>query len=293
MPMIAVGETARRFWTRDRTVAKRKVDAEELLSDCKREGRRGAREPRDVLISSFLALASALAFLLCSCAHIQAQQTERKHADSAAGQPSPEHTRIVYRPPPEAGPRHRIEGSTRGGPAALLTLNVLTPESIGLTTSAQPNLYWFNSIAVPYPVEVVIIDAEHAEPLVDVKLPKGLPAGIHQISLVDQGLELRVGIDYRWSVAVIVDPVNRSRDIVASGTIRRINLTPALASRVKSASPSTEPAVYAENGIWYEALDSASRMIVRSPARHGLRHIRASLLDQVALTEVAAYDRSR
>ena len=42
-------------------------------------------------------------------------------------------------------------------------------------------------------------------------------------------------------------------------------------------------AVYASEGIWYDALETISSMIDKSPEDQGLVAIRASLLDQVGL----------
>lgn len=198
---------------------------------------------------------------------------------------------IVYRPPDPDAAIQRVGSVVRGGPAAQLSLQVLAPESVGVTNSAQPTLYWFSSGELPYPVELVIIDDRHVEPLLEVRLRDGFPAGIHRIALADYKFHLQRGITYRWSIAAIVDPANRSRDLVASGAIRRAEPEPRLAEVLKSSSAATEPAVYAENGVWYEALSSLDRMIRTEPNNRAWRLLRASLLDQVNLDHVAAVDR--
>lgn len=198
---------------------------------------------------------------------------------------------IVYRSPDPDAPVQRVGSVVRGGPGVQLSLQVLAPESVGVTNSAQPTLYWFSSGELPYPIELVITDDHHIEPLLEVRLRDGFPAGIHRIALADYKFHLQRDVTYRWSIAAIVDPANRSRDLVASGAIRRVEPEPRLAEILKSSPTTADPAVYAENGVWYEALSSLDRMIRTEPNNRVWRLLRASLLDQVNLDRVAAIDR--
>ena len=49
--------------------------------------------------------------------------------------------------------------------------------------------------------------------------------------------------------------------------------------------------VYANDGIWYDAIDSLSRAIQQNPGDASLRADRSSLLEQVGLKDAADYDR--
>jgi hypothetical protein len=49
--------------------------------------------------------------------------------------------------------------------------------------------------------------------------------------------------------------------------------------------------VYAQHGVWYDAIAALSSQIDATPEDPTLREQRAALLDQVGLSEVAAYDR--
>jgi hypothetical protein len=50
--------------------------------------------------------------------------------------------------------------------------------------------------------------------------------------------------------------------------------------------------VYAESGVWYDAIAAVSARISAAPGDPRPRAQRAALLDQVGLSEIAAYDRS-
>ena len=51
-----------------------------------------------------------------------------------------------------------------------------------------------------------------------------------------------------------------------------------------------EKRLYAEAGLWYDALSSLSDLIEATPDNPGLRQQRAALLKQVGLTDAAASD---
>jgi len=103
-------------------------------------------------------------------------------------------------------------------------------------------------------------------------------------------VRLKTGSLYRWYIALVPDS-NRSKDILAGGLIERIELAGALRARVNQASKAELPFVYADEGIWYDALSSISDTIDADPNNSNLRAQRASLLEQVQLQEIADFDR--
>jgi hypothetical protein len=84
-------------------------------------------------------------------------------------------------------------------------------------------------------------------------------------------------------VAVIVDPENRSQDIIANGVIERIDLSSDLAGKLAQASDADKPALYADNGIWYDSLQAISDQIDLDPKNAALRKERSDLLNQIGL----------
>jgi Domain of Unknown Function (DUF928) len=177
----------------------------------------------------------------------------------------------------------RVGGGSRGGPADDLSVEVLVPEQMALTTQAQPSLYWYQSKAAKTQCEITLTEPKNPKPLLMLKTPTQTPAGIHAIRLSKFKVELKPNVVYRWSIAVIEDPANRSQDIVANGVIKRIDPSPEMATALAKAADADKPAVYAENGIWYDALQSISDQIDRAPQDVALRDERASLLKQVGM----------
>jgi hypothetical protein len=160
-------------------------------------------------------------------------------------------------------------------------LSVLVPNQTALTTKAQPSLYWYQSKASVAECEVTLTEPLNPKPLLSVKTSKTTPAGIHAIRLSKFNVELKPNVVYKWSVAAVLDPTARSGDVIATGVIKRVDPSPDLAAKLAAASDADKPAIYAENSIWYDALQSISEQIAHSPNDASLRAERDDLLQQV------------
>ena len=193
----------------------------------------------------------------------------------------------VYKPPMRGAPAARIGGGTRGIGGVALELVVLAPDHTGLTTKEQPTLYWFVSEPVPSKLEVTLINDENIDPELEEVVATPGSAGIQSIDLAKTGAKLQPGLEYRWFVSVVADPGQRSNDIVASGTIQRIMPESALKTRIAGADDRALVRIYAEEGVWYDAIDTLSRLIEKSPDDAALLQQRAALLEQVGLQAAA------
>jgi hypothetical protein len=194
----------------------------------------------------------------------------------------------VYKPPLRGAPGGRVGGGTRGTPGRdTFTLSVLAPDANGLTVSEQPALYWFISADISLPVEVTIADPNGTQPLLEKRVPTPVKRGVQRFPLADHGVKLAPGIPYRWSVTVVSDPNRRSRDILASGTIERVEPPAGLGAKLQGASKANLAFLYADAGIWYDALAAISELIESSPNDAELLRQREALLTQAGLPEVA------
>jgi len=183
---------------------------------------------------------------------------------------------------------NRQSGGTRGSGDKLPTLAVLAPDHIALTTQAQPALFWFQSAPAKAAFQLTLTEPKKPKPLLNVNLDKAEVAGIRAISLSRQGVTLEPGITYEWHIALIPDPANRSKDVMAGGGIKRIPSPAGLDEKLAKAPPAERAVIYAEAGIWYDALQSISTAIAANPKDESLHALRASLLKQAGLSEAAA-----
>jgi hypothetical protein len=167
---------------------------------------------------------------------------------------------------------------------------VLAPGHIGLTVREQPDLYWFASDVVTNPVELTLTLEKGDTPLLEKRLPAPTKAGIQRVRLSDYGVKLISGERYSWSITLVLDPKRRSKDIIAVGTIERVeraNMNPAFLT----AAPTTDALYrFAAEGLWYDAVMVISEMIESAPSDMTLRKHRVQLLDQVDLPEVGSFD---
>jgi hypothetical protein len=199
---------------------------------------------------------------------------------------------FTYTFPDRGAPKIRVNGGSRAA-GHLPRLYVLAPDQTGFTTNEQPVLYWYQSKKADFPTELTISKPREIDPLLRITLDPPQEAGFHKFELARSGTKLAPGTDYRWSVALIVNAKSRSKDVVATGAIRRITLPPPVASAVTTApDPEAAAALLASNGIWYDAIHILSRLIETQPENTHFRQLRANLLEQVALAEPASHDRS-
>jgi uncharacterized protein DUF928 len=223
---------------------------------------------------------------------VGAPSQDKKDSDKPDKKPAPAAVAApagapVYKPPLRGAPGGRVGGGTRGTGREVFVLSVLAPDHSGMTVSEQPSLYWYISTPTSLPVELTMMDPGTTQPLLEIKVPSPIEPGIHRLRLADHGVRLAPGVAYRWYVAVVPDAGRRSRDILAGGAIQRIDPSSELVARLGRARRDELPAVYAEAGLWYDALAAMSELIEGAPNDAALRQQRAALLTQIGLPLVA------
>ncbi len=199
----------------------------------------------------------------------------------------------VYKPrrasPPPIAPRGRVGSGVRGGGGEGSPILPLAPDHVGFTIEEQPSFYWFLSQDTPSALEFTLRDDRAIKPVIETRLQSPAQAGVHRISLKELGVKLEVGVQYKWYVTLLQGPEASSKDIVAGGTIERLDLIEAL-PHLDVTKTEDKAKRYAAAGIWYDAIKAVSEQIEASPGDAGLRCKRAGLLKQVNLSEIAKYD---
>ena len=188
-----------------------------------------------------------------------------------------------------------LVSTTPDAEGAALTMSALAPVTqTGLTTHAQPVLYWELSAQTPCQIDFTLIDETSIEPLLEIPLSTAdqpLSAGMHQVRLADHAVQLSPGVRYRWYVAIILDRDSRSKDTVVSGTLERVAPPQTLHSQLAAAGPNAVAAQYATAGLWYDALMLLSDMIEAAPQDSSLRQQRTALLEQEGLGQLTIAER--
>ena len=148
---------------------------------------------------------------------------------------------VAYIPPKRGKPGGRIGGGTRGEGNAFPVISVLSPDHMGLTTKAQPDLYCYVSNPSSKPIEFTL-NLEQEGKTVAHKGMRGAPKeGIWRIGLSDLGVSLSENTPYTWFVTMVLDPDQPSTDVFSGGAIMRVNPSSALEKKLGNAKESDFP----------------------------------------------------
>src|SRR5437588_13046543 len=171
---------------------------------------------------------------------------------SPAVSPTAVARKLLYKPPAGAGNiPARVSGGARGENGIDTTLFALVPDHLALTTHAQPSLFWFQSKPAKAKFDLTVVEPKKPTPLLSLTSPDADKPGIHRIKLSRYKVELQPDVTYEWSVAIVPDPENRSKDVIAKGVIKRIKPPADLAAGGEKANDVERAAAYAQAGVWY------------------------------------------
>jgi hypothetical protein len=196
----------------------------------------------------------------------------------------------IYRPPSRGAPQARTGGGTRGD-ARGLSVSVLAPDHTGVSSTTQPDLYWFVSRPVTTPVDFVLMEADAIEPLVEKQLPAPSAAGVQRISLTSLAATLQPGKEYQWSVSLVKDANSRSQDTMAAGKLKVQLLSDDARKKIETGSPDDLYLRYAETGFWYDTISQLRSKIALQPGNQRLMDMQARILEQVGLVDVARFEK--
>jgi hypothetical protein len=202
-----------------------------------------------------------------------------------------------YQPPVGIGAPRRIEpGGTRNPGSCEVpgkSLTALLPSNrFSVTVAAYPTFFVYlpaqSPQASPLPVEFVLKDINDDEIYRANFKTSGTP-GIITLSLPAQAglLPLNVGQDYKWSFSIICQGDERSKDITVEGWIRRVKLNPVMETQLKQASPQKQVEIYAQAGIWQDALATLVQLRRDNPADSQIAAEWTKLLRAVGLDNIA------
>ena len=198
--------------------------------------------------------------------------------------------------PPPGG---RARGGAKRGTCSLVKpeLTALVPfteqaSSVvnvwGLTTEAHPTLLFYvpYSQNSAYPTEFVLQDQE-LNPIYQKAIALPNRPGVVSISLPNNAPQLEVNKQYRWFFTIYCDPEKQSPPIYVEGVIKRVNLNKAITQQLEKASPRQQSGIYAQNGIWHEALRTLVQLRQQNPQDVALETEWKNLLSSIRLDDIA------
>lgn len=138
-------------------------------------------------------------------------------------------------------------------------VQLLAPEDhVGLTTFGHP--VFFGRVTTTSPVKVSFVLAEPGvvEPIAEMEQTVQ-SSGIIKFSLPSQQTGIKQGKPYLWTVSLICNSKRPSQNAYAYAWIERVPTPASLTSQLKASQISDRSAIYAQSGIWYDALAEAYR----------------------------------
>ncbi|MEH2083444.1 MAG: DUF928 domain-containing protein [Nostoc sp.] len=203
--------------------------------------------------------------------------------------------------PPGSPPGGRVRGGAKRGepacPTPKIDLTALVPFTLeansvinvwGQTTVEYPSWFFYVPYTKdsPYTVEFVLQDADANEVY---KKAIALPdkPGVIRVSLPSTAPTLAVGQQYRWFFTINCDKQQNAPPTFVEGVIKRVNLTQATVKELETAEPLKRYTIYAQKGIWYEALTTLAELRQKNPQNPALKAEWRNLLGSIRLDDVA------
>ncbi len=146
--------------------------------------------------------------------------------------------------------------------ANLATFTALAPYShVGQSSASHPTFTWYIGDRESYPIEFWLYEFDPAsydgkgKQVYQAKLPSS--AGIMTHTLPKQQVGLSPGKTYVWQVAVICNPNSPSQSLVVDNQVKIVAADPTITAQLNNsqdANPVTKANIYAQAGLWYDAL---------------------------------------
>ena len=202
--------------------------------------------------------------------------------------------------PPGPPPGGRVRGGAKRGnfPPTKHDLTALVPftkesNSVinvwGQTTLEHPSWFFY----VPYTkdsryvVEFVLQDQDSNEVYQKaIALPD--KPGVIRVSLPTTAPALALDKQYRWFFTISSDREKNSPPTFVEGVIQRVQLSPAVVKELQTTELLKRYAIYAQNGIWYEALTILAQLHQKNPKDVALQTEWQNLLGSIHLDDIAA-----
>jgi hypothetical protein len=278
------------------------------------------RSSRFTMLAIALAGALTLGLTINAPAGVQAQL----RPNNALGEKLP--NQWEFSPPSaprDSVPTNREGAATRSGPQQCIqgkkSLTALVPASgVGETAAEYPTFSWYMPQTSASAMEFVLRDAKGNDiyrsqyALASFAAYSSESRALSRLGRVNSASQdsrvgnvsasrimsltlpafanlspLEIGQEYSWTLVLICDPNERSKDIVAEGAIKRVQPNPTLSSRIQQATVEDRVALYADARLWYETLSTLVELRRDRPDNNDLKQAWNKLLTSVGLDAIS------
>ncbi len=206
-------------------------------------------------------------------------------------------------PPPRGITGHRSAAASRDPacPVVARPLTALVPATRdsqgdrvwGLTGMAHPTLLFY----VPYAKNAIVDmsftlqdDSNPADTKIiyqNLKIASTQTPGILQIVLPKSIEPLATNKSYHWFLTLNMTCTFGQRPFFVDGWVQRVDMQPDLSQEIEHSTPIKRVALYAENGLWYDAIATLATLHFAKPQDPELSQNWQDLLDAIGLKFLA------
>ena len=199
-------------------------------------------------------------------------------------------SRFVFRSPQRRNPPFTLGAASRSGFCRdqREPLTVLAPSNqVNLTSTDQLALLAYVPKTSARSLRLVLETqpssrASRSQRIYEAVVPVPTTSGIVRLPLHSATTpKLQPNQIYRWTIALRCNEEERSDDAIAQGWVEYVPPSSSLAQALKKAAPEGRPALFAEAGIWHDALLSLDE--TRQPSSATWRNDWRSLLGAARL----------
>ncbi|MGK7900366.1 MAG: DUF928 domain-containing protein [Hormoscilla sp.] len=172
---------------------------------------------------------------------------------------------------------------------------MLLPEApmadlVGLTTAANPTFFVYVPSSKTGSAMFSLKDAQNNDVYqTSLQLPED--GGIVAIKIPESAGPLKVGQKYVWSFGIICTaetPEDSSPVMFVAGEVQRTEASPTIKSQLAEANLLKQAAIYAQNGIWVEAVTTLAQLRQSQPENSKIAAEWKHLLGSVGLEAIAS-----
>ncbi|MBD2384833.1 DUF928 domain-containing protein [Cylindrospermum sp. FACHB-282] len=165
----------------------------------------------------------------------------------------------AFKPPQREAPPASVGGATRGiscleGNKRLTSL--IPANKLGLTFSEHPTFFWYIPTSPVKTAQLIILADADKSVFYETALTLPNVPGIISYTIPSSNPPLEVGKTYRWYLMVLCDDQDFSKNPRVDGWVKRTQPESSLSQALSNSNLQQLPSLYANAGIWHEALSS-------------------------------------
>ena len=205
---------------------------------------------------------------------------------------------LTFKVPNRSAPKVTSGAASRTGTQACVLkdqplFRALVPKprdkemNYSLTTSRSPVLFVYVPQSTAQSIEVMLKAEDGAKTLYKTILPTPATSGILRLNLADPAMQaFQPNKRYQWSISLVCESEFITDKATVEGWIERIEPTAELTKKLEKATTQDRSFIYAEAGIWHEALQNIDDVRQLQPRDAAIAEDWRSLLTSAGLESI-------